>query len=124
MPQALYAAEALARLVTGARGGGTSYLFDASVPWPVRALSSFHFVMPIVIVWAVRRLGYGARALPLQVVTGTLVLIASLPAGAINVWVVPAARDHVMATLALAPVVLWLPVHVLLRRIAPLPAFA
>jgi hypothetical protein len=122
LPQTLYAAEALARLVTGARGGGTSYLFDASVPWPVRALSSFHFVMPVVIVWAVRRLGYDPRALPVQLVGGTVVLVASLAAGPINAWVLPAAREHVVMTLVLAPLVLWLPVHALLRRIAPSPA--
>ena len=118
VPQTLYAADALARLVTGARGGGTSYLFDAAVPWPVRALSSFHFAMPIVLVWAARRLGYDRRALPVQLVAGTVVGLVSLPFGAINAWALPAARAHVVATLILTPLVLWLPADALLRRVA------
>ena len=119
VPQTLYVADALARLVTGARGGGTSYLFDASVPWPVRALSSFHFAMPVVLVWAVRRLGYDRRALPVQVVAGTVVGLVSLAFGAINAWALPAARAHVAATLILTPLVLWLPADAVLRRVAP-----
>lgn len=119
VPQALFAAEALARLVTGARGGGTSYLFDPAVPWPVRAASSFHFVMPFVLVWAVRRLGYDRRALPLAIAAGTLVNVASLASGPVNVWVWPWARDHVTATLVLAPLVLWLPADLVLRRLRP-----
>ena len=117
VPQTLYVADALARLVTGARGGGTSYLFDASVPWPVRALSSFHFVMPVVLVWAVRRLGYDPRALPVQVVAGTAVGLASLPFGAINAWALPAARGHVLAMLIATPLLLWLPAHLALSRL-------
>jgi hypothetical protein len=117
VPQTLYAADALARLVTGIRGGGTSYLFDASVPGPVRALSTFHFFMPFVLVWAVRRLGYDRRALALQIVAGTAVAVASLPFGAINAWIVPAARDHVAATLVLSPIALWWPADAILRRL-------
>jgi hypothetical protein len=63
VPQGLYAADALARLVTGARGGGTSYLFDPALPLEVRALSLFHFVLPVVLVWALARRGYDQRAL-------------------------------------------------------------
>jgi hypothetical protein len=117
VPTTLYVADALARLVTGIRGGGTSYLFDAAVPWPVRALSSFHFVVPVVLVWAVRRLGYDRHALPVQIVAGTAVGIVSMRFGAINAWMLPAARDHVAATLILAPLVLWLPADVVLRRV-------
>ena len=117
VPQTLFAAEALARLVTGARGGGTSYLFDPAVPLHVRALSSFHFVMPLVLVWAVRRLGYDRRALPLAIAGGTLVNLLSLAFGPINVWVWPWAREHAAAALVLAPLVLWLPADLVLGRV-------
>ena len=119
VPQTLFVAEALARLVTGARGGGTSYLFDPAVPLAVRALSSFHFVMPVVLVWAVRRLGYDRRALPLAVAAGTLTALVSLAHGPINLWVWPWAREHRVAALLVAPFLLWLPAHAALRRIAP-----
>jgi hypothetical protein len=122
VPQTLFVAEALARLVTGARGGGTSYLFDPAVPAAVRALSSFHFVMPLVLVWAVRRLGYDRRALPLAIATGTLVNVVSRAFGPINVWAWPWAREHAAAALLLAPLVLWLPADRVLRRMGAPPA--
>jgi hypothetical protein len=121
VPQALYAAEALARLVTGVRGGGTSYLFDEAVPLHVRTLSLFHFVMPLLLLWAVRVLGYDRRALPLQVAAGTLLSLATLAVGPINLWSMPAAREHPATAMLLSPVVLWWPAHGLLCRLAPAP---
>ena len=122
VPQTLYAAEASARLVTGWRGGGTSYLFDPAIPLEVRALSLFHFGMPLLLVWAVRRLGYDRRALLVQVVAGTLVSLASLAVGPINVWYARAAREHPVAALLLSPIVLWVPVHLWLRRYSAVTA--
>jgi hypothetical protein len=116
VPQAAYVAEALARMVTGMRGGGTSYLFDEAVPVHVRTLSLFHFVMPILLVWAVGRLGYDRRALWLQLATGTVVSLVSLATGPINLWYLPAARAHPIAALVLSPLVVWVPAHLLLRR--------
>lgn len=116
IPQTLYAAEASARLVTGRRGGGTSYLFDPAVPLETRALSLFHFGMPLLLVWAVRRLGYDRRALAVQVVAGTSISVASLAVGPINQWVWAWARAHPIITLFLSPMALWLPVHLWLRR--------
>jgi hypothetical protein len=116
VPQALYVSEAFARLVTGARGGGTSYLFDPATLFDVRALSLFHFVMPAVLVWAVSRLGYDPRALWAQLATAVAVSIVSLPFGAINLWCVPALRHHVLPALLLAPFVVHLPAHWVLRR--------
>ena len=118
VPQTLYIAEALARLVTGARGGGTSYLFDPGVPPGVRALSAFHFVLPFVLVWGVRRLGYDPRALPLAVAMGTLLSVATLRMEPMNLWVWPWARTHPIPGLLAAPFLLWLPADLLLRRIA------
>ncbi len=122
VPMGLYVAEALARLVTGLRGGGTSYLFDAAIPAFVRALSLFHFGMPLLLVWAVRRVGYDRRALPLQLVAGTLVSLASLGIGPINLWYTRAAREQPLAALLLSPLVLWAPAHLWLRRYSPAAA--
>jgi len=119
VPQGLYAADALARLVTGARGGGTSYLFDPALPLEVRALSLFHFVMPVVLVWALAGRGYDERALPLQWATTVLVALVALPVGEINLWCLPLARRHVLLALLLGPPLLLLPAHALLKRVCP-----
>jgi len=111
VPQTLYTAEAFARLVTGARGGGVSYLFESALPFEVRALSFFHFLMPVVLIWAVRRIGYDPRALPVQLAAALLVSLASLPVGPINVWCLPLAREHVLMALVLAPLILHVPAH-------------
>lgn len=66
--QAAYAIDAVSR------GPATAYLFDDGVPFAVRSLSLFHFVMPLVALDAVRRLGYDRRAMPLQVMTAAIVL--------------------------------------------------
>ena len=47
---------------------------DERVAFAIRALSLFHFVMPLVAGDAVRRLGYDRRALPLQIATAAIVL--------------------------------------------------
>ena len=124
VPQTLYAAEAFARLVTGARGGGTSYLFDPGLPFDVRALSFFHFLMPVLLVWAIRRVGYDRRALPIQLATALVVSVASLPVGPINVWCLPLAREHPLAAVVLVPLALHVPADVYLRSLAPLQALS
>ena len=119
VPQTMFVAEALARLVTGARGGGTSYLFDPAIPFGVRALSSFHFAMPIVLVWAVRRLGYDRRGLLLAVVGGTVLNGLTMNRlEPVNIWVWPWGREHPAAAILLAPLLLWLPADRVLTRLA------
>lgn len=46
--------------------GGTEYMFDPTEPVVVRVLSLFHLWVPILLLWAVRRLGFDARAWKLQ----------------------------------------------------------
>jgi hypothetical protein len=48
--------------------GGTDFMFDPHLPSLVRALSLFHVVTPVVLLWAVRRLGYDPRAWKLATV--------------------------------------------------------
>lgn len=55
-------------LTTGTRLLGlTDYMFYASIPRFVRALSLFHVWLPCVLVWLVWRLGYDRRAFLVQV---------------------------------------------------------
>ena len=56
--------------------GGTEYMWDGAYPWWVRALSLFHVVLPIVLVWSIRRVGYNRRAPFLQI--GIVLVVAVL----------------------------------------------
>jgi hypothetical protein len=63
LPQALWMLD-LAGEVVGLRlTGMTAYMFDGQIPLFTRALSLFHFWLPILLVWLVWRLGYDRRAL-------------------------------------------------------------
>jgi hypothetical protein len=65
------------RLVTGRHLlGGTEYMWEAKYPLCVRLLSLFHLVLPVLLLWALRRVGYQRRALALQSALG-LALIAA-----------------------------------------------
>ena len=46
--------------------GGTEYMFDSNYPMWVRTLSLYHLVLPFVLIWALLRVGYDRRGLPLQ----------------------------------------------------------
>lgn len=78
IPQLVYIANALAG------GKETAYLFDPNTPLAVRALSYHHFVIPLVCVYAVRRLGYDRRALPLQTAIAAVVMACSSRALDVN----------------------------------------
>lgn len=56
--------------------GGTDYMFDHRYPLWVRLLSTFHVGLPIVLLWALRKVGYDRRALALQAVIAAVLLIA------------------------------------------------
>ncbi len=62
--------------------GGTEYMWDPAYPVWLRALSLFHFALPVVLVWSLRRVGYDRRAPWLQFAIAAVVLVASRLAGA------------------------------------------
>ena len=47
--------------------GGTEYMFAPAIPLPVRLLGLYHFAVPLLLLWTVRRLGYDHNALKYQV---------------------------------------------------------
>jgi hypothetical protein len=53
------------------------YMFDGQIPLFVRALSSFHGWLPILLFWMVWKLGYDDRALLIQTVLADALLVAS-----------------------------------------------
>ena len=60
----LWTMDILGRLLLGFHVmGGTEYLFDDTIPMPVRAASLFHAVTPWLLIWALWRFGYDRRAI-------------------------------------------------------------
>lgn len=62
VPQALWMVDFLGTLVGHPVLGMAGYMFDREKPLFTRALSSFHFRLPILLVYLVWRLGYDPRA--------------------------------------------------------------
>ncbi len=59
LPELAWNADFFGRLLTGRRLLGLSdYMFDSRYRPFLRALSLFHVLLPIVLVWTVHRLGY------------------------------------------------------------------
>mgnify|MGYP003383472695 CR=1 FL=1 len=85
--QALWAADFFYRLIGGRHLiGGTEYMFDATQPLSLRALSLFHLWTVPLLWWMCRRVGYDRRGLRLQV-GFTAVLFPT------SVWVGDAERN-------------------------------
>jgi hypothetical protein len=62
--QTLYAVDYVGALLLGRHFiGGTEYMFDPSVPVLVRALGLYHLLVPLLLLWAIHRLGYDPQAL-------------------------------------------------------------
>lgn len=55
----------------------TGYMFDGQRSLFLRGLSFFHFWLPFLLLWMVRRLGYDRRALRIQMAFGSALLLAS-----------------------------------------------
>ena len=68
LPQLLWALDFLSSLVGHPVTGMTEYMFQSSIPLHVRFLSFFHFWLPFLLIWLLRRTGYDQRGLPLWMV--------------------------------------------------------
>jgi hypothetical protein len=128
--EALWNIDFFSRLVTGKSLIGLSaYMFDAKISLFIRGLSGFHFVLPILLLWMLHRLGYDPRAFLWQ----TIVALAVLPLSYLlsnakeNVnWVygfgqnpqriLPAPLFLILLML-LFPLAVYLPSHILFTRI-------
>lgn len=110
--------------------GGTEYMWDGRYPLWVRLLSTFHVALPVALLYALRRVGYDARGFVLQSGIAGFLLILSrfLP---VDLNMNYAYRDpvwhhawapgplHLALTLLGIVVVIYWPIHVLLRRLFP-----
>lgn len=75
LPEAFWTISFFLRLLTGRRLSGlTDYMFEAERPLYLRALSLFHLALPPLLLYAVIRLGYDARAPLYQTLLAWIVL--------------------------------------------------
>lgn len=108
--------------------GATEYMWDPRFPLAVRLMSLFHVVWPVLLVWALRRVGYDRRAWLVQSLLAAVLLAASrfvLPEANINL----AQRDvffgrqwgpgavHVALTWMLLVGAVYWPTHRLLMKL-------
>jgi hypothetical protein len=77
LPQTLWVFDFVSRATLGVHiTGMTEYMFNPHLPLFVRALSSFHGWLPLVLIWLLMRLGYDRRAFRVQVPFVILLLLA------------------------------------------------
>jgi hypothetical protein len=110
--------------------GGTEYMWEAKYPLWVRFLSLFHLVLPVLLLWALRCVGYDRRALRLQsllaLATVALARFVGPDANVNFAWRDPffhrswgPAPLHVLVIFAGLMAVVYLPTHALLSRLFP-----
>jgi len=68
--QSLFAVDLAGALFSGHHlVGATDFMFDSGRPLLVRLMSLFHLVTPVLLLWAIWRLGYDRRGWKLQILT-------------------------------------------------------
>lgn len=128
----IWAFDAAGRFLTGRHLiGGTEYVFDASFPLWVRMLSLFHIVMPFLLLWALKRVGYDRRGWIVQCAIAIPVVVLARLAATLkmNINFVYAdpffhqaagpASLHIIAVLVFLIFVVYLPTHLILCRLFP-----
>lgn len=73
--QTLFALDLAGALLSGRHFiGGTEFMFDPHVRYSIRLVSLFHVATPLLLLWAIRRLGYDGRGWRYQAVTTWIVV--------------------------------------------------
>ena len=139
LPQTLWVIDFALRGLTGTSLLGLAdYMYNPSLPLFVRALSSFHGWLPLLLLFMLARLGYDRRALLAQVACGWLLLLVCFfftapppapahdPHAAVNVnyvfglgaevqaWMAPGL--WVATLMAVLAVCIYFPTHLVLAR--------
>ena len=125
--QILYSLDLLGAFLFGKHlFGGTEYMFDLTIPLTIRLFGLYHLVVPPLLLWAVRRLGYDERALKLQIITAcVLVPICHFWRPQFNVnWARGVRHEqhlisgwlYLLVYLIVAAIVVYVPTHFFLRR--------
>ena len=124
--QTLYAVDLIGAFVFRKHAvGGTEYMFDPAIPLLVRLLGLYHLVVPPLLLWAVRRLGYDQSAWKLQTLTTCILVPINYfwrPEYNVNWARGIGHQQHVMpgwlyllGYLVVAPVVVYWPTHRVLQ---------
>jgi len=125
--QTLYTVDLAGALVTGRHViGGTEYMFDPALPPFVRLLGLFHLVTPLLLLWAIGRLGYDKRGWKVQTLACWIVVPINYfwrPEHDVNWARGPFFREqHVMPGLSyllgylvVVPLVVYYPTHLVLE---------
>ena len=125
--QTYWAIDFFGRLFLGGHPfGGTEYMFVAADPLWLRSFSLFHLFVPVLLIWAVYRLGYDRRGWRLQTLLAWIILPLSMlpdpernlnwvwrPFGLEQVWLPPG--GYLVFCMIAYPLVLYLPAHWLIR---------
>jgi hypothetical protein len=128
--EALWNLDFFFQLATGKSLIGLSaYMFDPKIPLFIRGLSCFHIVLPLLLLWALHRLGYDQRAFVWQTIVALVVLplsyLISNPQENVN-WVygfgqkpqtILPAPLFVVILMVLFPLLVYLPTNLLFTRI-------
>lgn len=120
LPELAWNVDFLGRLVTGKKLIGLAgYMFDPNKSRFLRALSLFHVILPVVLLFSLARLGYDPRALMGQTLLAWIVLpVTYALTDPFNInWVFGPGdqpQTHLPPTLYLALVMLFLPLCVYL----------
>lgn len=73
--QGLYAIDLITALILGRHAiGGTEYMFDPAIPLLIRILGLYHLLVPLLLLWAVHRLGYDPGGLKWQTLTTCIIV--------------------------------------------------
>ena len=128
LPELLWNVSFFGRLLFGVRATDLAgYMFDPGTPRYLRALSLFHLVLPVTLLWMVDRLGYDTRALVAQTVLAWTVLpvtYAVVRPHDENVnWVYGpgprqsrlSPRSYLVLLMLLFPAIVYLPTHFALK---------
>jgi hypothetical protein len=125
--QSLYAIDLIGAILSGRHAfGGTEYMFDPHIPLLVRLLGLYHVVVPPLLLWVVRQLGYDERGFKLQTLTlWILVPINFFWRREYNVnWARGLGHEqhmvppwfYLLAYLIVVPLLVYLPTHFALRH--------
>ena len=125
--QTVYAFDLIAALIFGRHViGGTEYMFDHNITLFVRLLGLYHLIVPPLLLWGVRHLGYDGRAWKLQTLTAWIVVPINFfwrPQYNVN-WARGIKHEqhlvpnwlYLTTYLIVVPLVIYWPTHLVLKR--------
>jgi len=106
--------------------GGTEYMFDPAIPLFIRTLGLYHIVVPVLLLWAVRLLGYDPSAWKWQILLMAIVVPINFfwhPEANVNFVRGIGHQQHLMPSwlyligyLVVAPALVYWPTHLALQH--------